>query len=431
MLKKRRLKFGLVVIAVLAALVVIGGGSAGLPDVHGTPYPSSDALGNNCPGFGISERHYCLVVTTYSNLAKVGGIEVDLTMQNYDQSSLTNPSATIDLLAGLPAGNTFSFVTSDTGRCTGTTTGASCTFPNIAGEGSAAGTGIPPGPHNDATVRLFFRVNAPDVSVLHFTATGTAKENGNDNGGAANVEGQTVADAPMTFGNDPTQTATFAFGGDKPTLTAQQPSNEPSFNSSVQFAVPAGSAPFQARFSTDQGPTACFGGITCSGLTLTTDLNGQTFPNAPYILWQAVINASSANVDAIHYYNPVQVTASPSTKTFATTTSFASCDGVRFDSPPAGLQSSPNNDYFVVKGTATATSFQVAATATGKALSFTGSGTFSAACIRVIGDQKSEQTKSCDPLNPPSQVPALYAAKQSNTTVKICLWDTANGFVNT
>jgi hypothetical protein len=99
---------------------------------------------------------------------------------------------------------------------------------------------------------------------------------------------------------------------------------------------------------------------------------------------------------------------------------------VTFTTAPSGLTA--GQAYFVVN--ATPTSFQVATSANGKALTFTAGGAFQASCIRIIGDQKAEQTKSCDPANPPSSVPALYAAKLSNSTVQVCLWDTANGNIN-
>ena len=201
-----------------------------------------------------------------------------------------------------------------------------------------------------------------------------------------------------------------------------------------------GSAPFLARFATDSVSTACFGGITCSGLRLTTDLSGAppaTFSVGNQILWSAIINSTNTNVKAIHYYDAVLVSATAASKTFATTTSFASCDGVRFGTdidPTAPSPLTSGTDYFVIN--ATPTSFQVATSATGKAITITQGGSFHASCIRVIGDQKAEKATSATPVTScadvptPSQIPALYAQKLSSSTVLVCLWDSANGNIN-
>jgi hypothetical protein len=432
---KRRMQFGVVVIAILAAFVLSAAGSAGLPPVTGVPFPSHDGAGNPCPGYTptlINERHYCLVVTTYTNLASVGGVEVDLTIQNYDQSSLTNITANLNLLTSLSTGDSVSFVSSSPATCAAASGGAACTFPNIPGVGSVAGT--PPLQFNPATIKLYFDVAAADLPGLDFTAAATVKESGNDNG--QNLQKQTVDDASMTFGStNPGQGATVGLPGKHPKLNVLEPTN--ATTASVEFSVPAGSAPFLARFAADAGPTACFGGITCSGLRLSTDLNGTTYSVAPYILWQAFINSTNTNVDAIHYYDAVSVTAVSGSKTLTPTTSFAACDGVRFGTELNPTAPSPlvaGTDYFVVN--ATQTSFQVATSANGKAITINQSGSFPASCIRVIGDQKAEKVTSATPatscatVKTPSQVPALYAAKQPDGTVLVCLWDTANGNIN-
>jgi hypothetical protein len=412
-------------VIVLLAIAVLGGASgssAGLSIVSTKSYLSTDPTGHVCPAFDQSERHYCVVVTVYNGLASKGGVEVDLTMQNFDQSTLSNPSS---VLTWLPAGANLTFVSSSTSTCSFRTSDSSvgCTFPNIPGVGSGSGTGNPP-PSNSATIKLFFTANADDgVSSVHFHAIGTAKESNNDNGGAANVEQQTVEDAPMTFGSDPTQSATVSLGGKHQKLNALLNTYNGSTDS-VEFDVPAGTSPFLAQFQAGQGSTTCFGGITCTGLQLTTDVSGApigTFSSGNQILWRAVINSTSTNVVAFHYYDPVSVTASPSTLT--SSTSFAACDGVNFATAPTGLDA--NKDYFVVN--ATATSFQVATSAKGKPLTFTGSGTFQASCIREIGDDnKTEKLSSCAAG---SKVPALYAEKLSSGTVLVCLADVGNGLI--
>ena len=168
---------------------------------------------------------------------------------------------------------------------------------------------------------------------------------------------------------------------------------------------------------------------------MTTDLAGApsgTFTNDQPIVWTATVNATNTNVVAAHYYDPVSIAGSPIPKTFTTAgTGFASCNGVNFGSAPGG-DVVANKDYFVINATTSGgnTTFQVAATATGKALSFTGSGPFLGSCIKVIGDQKTEKTGPCTATAPPTtpaQLPALCAVKTASSTVLVYLLDTANG----
>jgi hypothetical protein len=389
--------------------------------------------GNNvaCPGFGVNERHYCLVVNTYDNLKKSGGVEVDLTLKNYDQSALTNPSTN---LTWTNTDANLSFVSSDPSICSSPSAGqVTCSYANLPGVGSASGPGVTP---VSSSVKLFFSSAAADsVSSVSFKATANAKESGNDSGGAANVETQTVDPAVMTFdgntGAGANEDATVVLPGapfNKPHLLAALS------NSSVDFT--SGSAPFIAQFAASSG-AACFPGIACTGLQLATDLSGAangTFSSANPILWTTDVAATNTNVLAVHYYDPVSIAASlPSTLTTAGT-GFASCDGVNFGStPPAPL--APNQDYFVRNATTSGgnTSFQVAATAKGQALSFTASGSFSGSCIKIIGDQKSEKIGPCTATTPPSAPalpPALCAVKVASSTIRVYLWDSANGRIS-
>ena len=82
MLRKvvRRFTLGALLVVSVAALTAASGGSAGLPPVPTTSTPSHDSATppggpNACPGPGINERHYCLVVTTYNSLDQNGGID--------------------------------------------------------------------------------------------------------------------------------------------------------------------------------------------------------------------------------------------------------------------------------------------------------------------------------------------------------------------
>jgi hypothetical protein len=443
----RRLTLGALLVAMLAALAAATGGAAG-PLTFVTPTPTYSHDGspdqNPCPGPGVNERHYCLVLTTYNNLKKSGGVEVDLTLQNYDQSTLSNPVTRLAWDNGDNSGANLALVSTDgPASCSAPSTGGPvvCTFPNLPGLGSSSVVGdhkpcppLPPGVQPPApicsTVKLFFSVNATEPKVS-FTATADVKES-QPNG--ANVDQQRVA-ADMLFGTDGSQDATIALPGGSSELDA------PARKSSVTFK--GGSAPFLAQLQAIQEnpttPGVCFPGINCTGLTLTTDLHlapTGTFSATNPILWTAVVAANNTNVIAVHNYDAVSLTSSaPNTLSPPQGTSFANCDGVTFEAgkTPIGLQPAPQV-YFVVK--ATNTSFQVASSATGKPLTFSGSAPFSGSCIRIIGDQKTERFTGCPAVPPtppapaPAVVPAICAAKINNSTVQVYLYDSANGGVH-
>ena len=408
----RRTGIKLAILAVVA-LALLGGASqssAQLPSI--VPNLSQSAP---CPPS--TGRLYCVDLTTYNGFSRNGGIEVDVQLENWSTSALTNPAVALASSAiGAGAAN-LEFVSSSPSFCSGTAGGASCSFPNLSGIAKGATS-----PTKSAFVRLYFAIAADTtLTGVRFTATGTAKESGNDSPGAANEEIRS-ATGDMSFGTDSASSATIALGGGDVSLSG----SHNALPSSVGFSVPPGSAPFLARFAADPGPTECFGGITCTGLELLTDLSGApagTFSSGNQILWTSVVDALNANLVAIHYYDPVTVTATPP-NTLSSSVGLSSCDGVRFATSPAGLTA--NVDYYVVK--ASGASFGVATRASGKPLSFSGSGTFSASCIRIIGDQKNEQATSC--TTPPSTTPALYAAKISSSAVQVCLWDRGNGRIH-
>jgi hypothetical protein len=430
-----RLTLGALLIASVTALVAATGGSADVGFVTKGTFTSVDPNGVACPGFSVNERHYCLVVTTYNNLKPSGGIEVDLAIQNFDQSTLNKPTAT---LTWANENANLSFVSANPSICTSPSAGqVNCAFPNLAGVGSASGPGVTP---VSSTVKLFFSANATVPSVT-FTGTGTAKESANDNTGAANVETQTVSGAVMTFDSN-----TGAGANEDATVALPKaPFNKPRLHTNLGNAFLdffSGSSPaFIAQFAASSG-VGCVLNVTCTGLDLNTDLSsaaGGTFSANNQILWTADVASTNTNILAVHTYDPVSITSSaPNTLTTAGTR-FASCDGVTFSSggTPSGL--TPEQAYFVINATttgATSTSFQVASSTTGKPLSFTGSGPFSGSCIRIIGDKPaSESTKACTDTNPPAAPktpPVLCVAKVPNSspaTVRAYLWDDANGHV--
>jgi hypothetical protein len=438
----RRFTLGALLVVSVAALAAATGGSAGLGFVTTTVAYSQDGSPqhNDCPGAGINERHYCLVLTTYNNLKKTnGGVEVDLTLQNYDQSTLSNPVTTLRWDNGNNASAGLALVSTDgPASCSAPSTGGPvvCGFPNLPGLGSSSVVGarkpcppLPPGVSPPApicsTVKLFFSVNATEPKVS-FTATADVKES-QPNG--ANVDQQSAA-ADMVFGTDDSADATVALPGGGSELDATAPRR-------ALLNFNGGSRPFLAQFRADQldpaTPGVCFPGINCTGLQLTTDLSGApsgTFSSAAghQILWTADVAANNTNVIAVHEYDAVPISAAaPKTLTTAGTR-FASCDGVNFTTAPAPLQA--GKDYFVRNATTngSTTSFQVS---DGKGtLSFTGNGSFQGSCIRVIGDQKAEKFSPCSvgaTPQAPSVLPALCAAKIDNANVRVYLWDDSNG----
>jgi hypothetical protein len=443
----RRFTLGALLVVSVAALTAATGGSAGVGFVTTQTVKSHDGATppNQCPGLSpyVNERHYCLDVTTYNNLKKSGGAEVDLTLENWDQSALTNPTTQ---LTWNNAGVNLTFVSSNPAICSSPQAGSEvdCTWPNVPGLGSASGTADPchplPGP-SCPKVKLFFTVDST-VGSVSFAAKANAKESGNDSGGAANVETQTV-DSSSTLG-PPTMT----FDGDSGTdanadatvLLPKFPFNKGHLHSdlgpaSVDFS--SGSSPaFLAQFAATSG-AQCVLGVSCTGLDLNTDLSGATggtFSSTNQILWTADVAATNTNIVAVHTYDPVSLTSSAPNTLTAAGTRFANCDGVTFgaDGTPTGLTA--GQAYFVIGASTngTTSTFQVASSAKGKPLTFTGSGPFSGSCIRIIGDKAVETIKPCTATTPPSQPatpPGICAAKLDNTTVRAYLWDSANGHV--
>jgi hypothetical protein len=413
-----RLGVGALLVAMAAALVAATASSGGIGFV--TTQTVSSVDGNNvaCPGFGVNERHYCLDVTTYNNLKQTGGVEVDLALKNYDQSTLTNPSTK---LTWTNTGVGLSFLSSNPSICSSPAEGqVTCNFANIPGVGSISGPGVPP---ITSSVKLFFTA-AATVSSVAFSATADVKESNQQNG--ANLDQQKVDGATMAFDTN----AGEAANREATVVLPTAPYNKPHLlstlgNASVDFT--SGSAPFIAQLAASTG--ACFPGVSCTGLQVATDLSGAssgTFSAANQILWTADINATNTNVLAVHYYDPVSIAASaPKTLTAA---GFSNCDGVNFATAPSPLVA--GQDYYAINKTNT--SFQVATSATGKALSFTASGTFSGSCIRIIGDDKSEKTGPCTngPPSQPAVPPALCAVKLSSSSVRVYLWDAANGKIS-
>jgi hypothetical protein len=450
-----RLTLGVLLIATVTLLAAAGGSSAGGFAFSTQTVKSHDAatpISNQCPGLNppIAERHYCLDVTTYSNLKKSGGAEVDLTFENWDQSTLNKPTAQ---LTWTNDGVNLSFVSSNPAICSSPPAGGEvdCSFPNIPGLGSASGTVDPCHPLGPScqTVKLFFTIDST-IDSVSFAASATAKESGNDNNSAANVETQTV-DSRSTGGPPVMSFDNGTGAGENADATVVLPKsgfNKPHLSAALArssvdcqfFCLASGSAPFIAQFAAGTGTTACFPGITCTGLELTTDFSGAapgTFSASNQILWQADVASNNTNVLAVHTYDSVPITPSPPNTLTTAGTSFAKCDGVVFDSFGSNPQSNLTlgQIYFVRNATTkgTNTSFQVSTTAKGSIIAVTGTSSISGSCVRIIGNDPVEKLKPCtatDAPVAPTTPPGICAAKIDNSTVRVYLWDSANGGVH-
>ena len=185
-----------ILIAIVAALALAGGGSATLPDVTGVTVESQP-----CPP--TSGRLYCVRLTTYTNLSRVGGVEVDVQLKSLDQNNMSNPKVkvthtgctsspalyqTCPTADQVPSGLTFQ--SSSPNICSVVAGSLTCSLPNLPGNG------LSPSPD---PVRLYFSVNAgTNVDSIVFTAESRLNESGKDSPGAANPELRT-AYATMVF----------------------------------------------------------------------------------------------------------------------------------------------------------------------------------------------------------------------------------------
>src|SRR5713101_4008593 len=87
-----RMRFMPLIILLLAVAALSGASSASLPDI--TPI-----LHQNSPCPPTSGRQFCIDLTTSDGLAKNGGIEVDLRLENWGGSTLTNPKIVLSWVA--------------------------------------------------------------------------------------------------------------------------------------------------------------------------------------------------------------------------------------------------------------------------------------------------------------------------------------------
>jgi hypothetical protein len=191
-------------------------------------------------------------------------------------------------------------------------------------------------------------------------------------------------------------------------------------------------AAFITDIANDTG--RCFAGVPCLPQTSQSTVGGgaSLFGALHPIQWiRQILNPPGSvkfyNIEAIHRYDGVAVTANAATNTFSTPKTFVNIDGVRLTSTgnvPAPLKA--GTDYFVVNETAA--SFQVAKTENGSPIDLTnaGSGTITAERIRVIGDTDDERATSCEETL--TKVPSIFAIASGGGILE-CVSDTENGFM--
>lgn len=433
------------VIAVCAVALFAGGGSATLPQV--TP-----VLNTSSPCPPTEGRLYCVTATTYTNLSRQGGVEVDVQLQSYDRNTLTHPALRLHYGGCTATGTQAAPCASTVSRDPTATTHAQLTYASFSSDppsgatcGAATPTSTSPGlvaacsldniPAGAASpvIRLYFAVDAtPDVAAIVFTAEAAVNERANDNPGAANTESRSVTNE-MDFGPATGDaSATVALPGNTVKLGTTQ------LGSAFLRFTAAGSVPYFAEFASDGTSAFCLSGLSCAALQLSASLGGTV---SNLILWDfTIVNPPSgmnpSTVEVVHRYDSRPVTANPSTDVFSDATAgaagidYTKIDAVRFTGTtvPGGINA--NVDYFVVS--ATASTFKVSTTRNGSPVDVTGTNTgpFDVSRVRVIGDQKAEQYTSCTTPPAATKVPSIFASKVSGTTdIHVCLWDSANGLV--
>ena len=185
---------------------------------------------------------------------------------------------------------------------------------------------------------------------------------------------------------------------------------------------------FITDFANDKA--RCFSNVPCLPQTSQSTVGSGSLVGA--IQWiRQILNppgsVKSDDIEAIHRYDGVTVTANAATNTFSTPKTFVNIDGVRLSSTgnvPAPLKA--GTDYFVVNPTAA--SFQVAKTAGGNPIDLTsaGTGTITAERIRVIGDTADERATTC--AETLTKVPSIFGTPNSAGILE-CVSDTENGFM--
>jgi len=368
-------------------------------------------------------RALCLTVSQFENVtASQPGSDgtrytwVQWSLRNNGGSTLTQLSVDVSLTG------TASFVTPLPAGCTGSGTAITCRSGNLAGLGSSPVT------------RVYFKTADAPATSNDITITAFAKEGANDGhdcpaGGTdpnCDTNSRTITNSYEQL-ND--EAATWGLNGNR--------FNLPTNDGLSSFAFTAqGSAPFFVKFNkltaTDTA-SLCFSDVVCFDKPLSVDTStvlsyGTSNPVLFFShLVDAPVNASKLN--AIHYYDPVALTAASNRLSPGTSPSFARMDGVQLTSAAFGL--TPGK-YFVVGYTAANNSFRLSATKGGTPLALT-AGSANGNPIRIIGDDNDERSTSlCSKTLPPvgTVLPKLCAVKVGAKDLDAYLWDDGNGKIN-
>jgi hypothetical protein len=413
------------VLLVVAAVVALTGavkGSASTP----TEWSSCVKPPGNVFTLPASGRAFCVVVTTYDGVLATGGQKVDLTIRNYDQNTLTNPSIT--LVWNATNFTTFAWSAPKPVGCQElSSTSVKCNLPNVPGLGSAA-TGDP-AIFNSRSVSLYFDAVAAASGTPSVTWDATGRVNEGPSGDPNTAE-QSTPQGHTTFGTAGAENtaSSFALAGKKVSLGTLEKGN-----SSLEFKVPSTlTQPYEASLKAEPATAVCFGAVTCSPLQsqLTSSIPGAS----GILVWHFIIEDSEAvpapppnSVKIIHRYDPVILSVNASTDRFLNV-DYRLIDGVYFGNP--------SKDYYVRN--ATATFFQVSETAKGPIYDIpAGTTSLSVGKIRIIGDDNNKEVDTnCNgslltATNPTlPKIPSINAKKVGNTKdVEVYFCDDSNGNV--
>jgi hypothetical protein len=448
---RARLSFvGLILGVLIAALGP--GGSARAAEIGTTPAEKCNPTG----------RTICLTVTTFENITASDATRSDgkrftwvqWTLRNGSGTTLTHPTVIVSLADLCGTGQQQGFCTNPpsttaqfelpavtvaqdgtetpTNACSVSGGNLVCTYPNLAAGAPAAVT------------KAYFKTADLPATASVISVTGAVKERSNDgnpcNLGDPNCDTFTV---PITNSYEPDLNAafTFALPGKRFNLPANDLLSSFTFTSAnaknflTTFKVLAPST----DFCFDVENVKCFDRTLFASTQSATGFSG-TNPVVFYArLLDPPVGVTKKSLDAIHFYDAVQLTAAGNRLTPTSGPSFARMDGLRLTAPAFGQ---PAGKYFVVgfqaATSSTPESFQLSLTKGGAPLSLTpGSG--SGEPIRIIGDQDDERTTSsaaCSTNPPPSPIPfnipviCVQDVKVGKTqALDSWVWDLGNGFV--
>lgn len=350
-------------------------------------------------------------------------VRLTVTLTNNDQRTLTHPKVKLTLTdctsttTPCPAASTVSPSTasvialSGSGTCT-PTTGATltCTFASI-----------PAGPNGFVVETFDVRTSTtPSVQRTDAVVDALVDEGGSDSSSSP-LQDDVRVPAVIPYESDPNIDGTLALAGKSFTLKTASNTGRLSFT--VPGAAEAAPAAFDV-FTPAQSSDYCFGSLACFDNTL----HSTVVSTNGFLLWTWSVFApfpsgvSDKSILVVHTYEPLSVSASAATDTFSSGTSYVGVDGVVFSSS-LGATVQAGVKYFVVG--ATATSFKISATKSGKAIDVQSDGTLPASRIRVVGDTKDERT-GCS--GSPT-LPNMSATAVGKTQIDLVFCDSENGYV--